>query len=84
MVIFIHRPDVLGLSESLEDKELTQIIIAKHRNGETCEIDMRFKSGQVKFVEDDQTLDMQAAALGMESAMNSDQDEFGISPDFNL
>lgn len=51
MVIFIHRPDFVGLSENLAAREDTQIIIAKHRNGETRDIDMLFKSAQVKFVE---------------------------------
>ncbi len=70
MVIFIHRPDALGLSEHAEDKEVTQIIIAKHRNGQTAEINMRFKSEQVRFVEEGDTLEAQAMSIG--SAMNVD------------
>ena len=70
MVIFIHRPDFVGLSENPEDKEKTQIIIAKHRNGETCDIDMLFKSEQIKFVELDDSLDMRAA-MTIDSAMNT-------------
>ena len=70
LVIFIHRPDFVGLSESEEEKEKTQIIIAKHRNGQTTEIPMRFKGGQVRFVEDDDTLDVRAANMPVESAMN--------------
>ena len=71
MVIFIHRPDFVGLSENPEDKEKTQIIIAKHRNGETCDIDMLFKSEQIKFVELDDTLDMRAGSMTIDSAMNT-------------
>lgn len=71
MVIFIHRPDYIGLSDNPEDKDKTQIIIAKHRNGETCEIDMVFKSDQIKFVEADDTLDARAASMPYASAMNS-------------
>ena len=71
MVLFIHRPDFVGLSENPEDKEKTQIIIAKHRNGETCDIDMLFKSEQIKFVELDDTLDMRAGAMTIDSAMNT-------------
>ena len=71
MVIFIHRPDFVGLSENPEDKEKTQIIIAKHRNGQTCEIDMLFKSDQIKFVEMDDALDMRAGSMEIDSAMNS-------------
>lgn len=69
MVIFIHRPDYVGLSDNPEDKEKTQIIIAKHRNGETADIDMIFKSEQIRFMEMDATLD---AIASIPSAMNSD------------
>ncbi len=71
MVIFIHRPDFVGLSENPEDREKTQIIIAKHRNGETCEIDMLFKSEQIRFVELDDALDMRAGSMTIDSAMNN-------------
>ena len=71
MVIFIHRPDYVGLSENLEDREKTQIIIAKHRNGETCDIDMVFKSAQIRFMEMDEALDRQAFKA-VPSGMNED------------
>ena len=70
MVIFIHRPDYVGLSENLEDREKTEIIIAKHRNGETRDIDMVFRSEQVRFMEVDDTLAGRAASI--QSAMNPD------------
>ena len=69
MVIFIHRPDYIGLSENPEDREKTQIIIAKHRNGETKDIDMIFRSEQVRFVEPDDTL---VGRASIPSAMNPD------------
>ena len=61
----------MGLSENPEDREKTQIIIAKHRNGETCEIDMLFKSEQIRFVELDDALDMRAGSMTIDSAMNN-------------
>ena len=60
MVIFIHRPEFTGMSEDPADKEKAWIVIAKHRNGEVCDIEMKYKAGQVKFVEPDQSLDIQA------------------------
>lgn len=72
MVIFIHRPDYLGLAETPGGKETTQIIIAKHRNGEVCDIDMLFKAEQVRFVEPGESLTAVAESMGgTESAMNS-------------
>lgn len=73
MVIFIHRPDAVGLSETPEDREKTFIIIAKHRNGQTGEIEMLFKGDQIKFMEMGDSLDIRAASMPMESAMNSDE-----------
>lgn len=78
MVIFIHRPDYIGMSENPEDKEKTQIIIAKHRNGETLDIDMTFKSDQVRFMELDEALDVQASQP-VESRMNYDPFSSGTS-----
>ena len=75
MVIFIHRPDYVGLGESPDGKETTQIIIAKHRNGEVCDIDMLFKSEQVRFVEPGDTLSAVAESMGTESAMNREFDQ---------
>lgn len=85
MVLFIHRPDYVGLSDNPEDKEKTQIIIAKHRNGETKDIDMVFKSEQIRFMEIDDALDVQASRQ-VQSAMNRGGDDFGdayASSDFN-
>ena len=80
IVIFIHRPDFVGLSDNNEDKEKTWIILAKHRNGETGDIPMLFKSERVKFVEMDQALDIQASGMSYESGMNSDLSEGGDNP----
>ncbi len=70
MVIFIHRPDFVGMSDNPEDKEKAIIVIAKHRNGEVCDIEMKYKAGQVKFVEPDQSLDIYAQRGPVASAAN--------------
>ncbi len=77
MVIFIHRPDFLGLSESAGSKEKTQIIIAKHRNGETKDIDMLYKGERLKFVEVGDTL--YADTPEYESSMNSA--DYNVTPE---
>ena len=81
MVLFIHRPDYVGLSENLEDREKTQIIIAKHRNGETKEIDMRFRGDQIRFIELNDSLVTEDDSRSVSSAMNDDYDgDFGGFP----
>ena len=74
MVIFVHRPDYLGLAETPDGKETTEIIIAKHRNGETADIPMRFKSDQVRFVEMDDTLINQAQSQNFMSSSSPSLD----------
>ena len=69
MVIFIHRPDFLGFTEDPEARGNTQVIIAKHRNGATTDVDMNFVKDQVRFMELDEALDV--AARSMDSAMNN-------------
>ncbi len=71
MVIFIHRPDFVGMSENPEDREKAILVIAKHRNGEVCDIEMKYKAGQVKFVEPDQSLDVYARQEPVASGANS-------------
>ncbi|MBR1869993.1 MAG: replicative DNA helicase [Bacteroidales bacterium] len=81
MVIFIHRPDYVGLTGDVEDKEKTQIIIAKHRNGETAEIDMRFRGDQIRFIEMNESLMAEEDSRSVSSAMNDDYSgDFGGFP----
>lgn len=59
MVIFIHRPAFSGMSEDPADREKALFIIAKNSDGETCDIELKYKSRQMKFVEPDWSLDIQ-------------------------
>lgn len=51
LVLFLHRPDFLGFGGEEKDLEKTQLIIAKHRNGEVRDIDMTFKGERIRFME---------------------------------
>ena len=82
IVMFIHRPDYYGLTDDPTQIGLTEIIIAKHRNGATGDVKMRFRHSEVKFV------DITDSAIGgpeqsayeesplSESRMNAGSDEF--------
>ena len=69
MVLFIHRPALLGLSEDGIDR--AELIIAKNRAGEMGIIPLRFNGDQVRFKEDTGSLSDYASAVPVESAMNS-------------
>ena len=57
MVQFIHRPDYYGLTEDEEGnptKGIANIIIAKHRNGSVCDVQLKFIDTLAKFQDFDQ------------------------------
>ena len=80
MVIFIHRPDALGLGPDPSGMEETQIIIAKHRNGSVGELPMIFKSEQIKFIEPGNTLGAMASAPVASGINGSPSEDFQNSP----
>jgi replicative DNA helicase len=95
MVIFIHRPEKMGVSQ-FEDGQSTKghadIILAKNRNGPTDEILLYFKEDRATFVEPDEFSDdlpfMSSPPGGvytMGSKMNNDNtsDFSDYSPDDN-
>lgn len=51
IVLFLHRPDKMGLSEDPNMKEYAEIIVAKNRNGAVRNIPMIYKEEYVKFIE---------------------------------
>ena len=68
MVLFIHRPALLGLSESGDDN--AELIIAKNRAGEMGIIPLRFNGDFVRFTEDNASIAEYATATIIESRMN--------------
>ena len=66
IVLFVHRPDAIGLGDTVEDKEYTEIIIAKNRNGQIDTIPMKFRGSQLRFIDQSDSL---SEMVG--SAMNS-------------
>ena len=54
MVLFLYRPEYYGLLEDDQGRSnigIGEVIIAKHRNGETGTVPLRFVSKYVKFVD---------------------------------
>ncbi len=50
MVLFIHRLDYQAFDENVQKGE-TQLIIAKHRNGEIGDVPLIFRDTQAKFID---------------------------------
>ncbi len=77
IVMFIHRPDYYGMEEDPTKKGETDIIIAKHRNGAVCDVKMKFRNSEVRFVDvTDAALNIpqQGQSTTYASKMNSDTD----------
>ena len=80
MVLFIHRYDYQGLNENPEDAGRTELIIAKHRNGEIGDVPLMFRASEVRFVDMEDTLVAQSF-IPVSSMMNDDsRDPFGDLP----
>ncbi len=77
MVLFLYRPEYYGLTED-ENGQPTQgvgeVIIAKHRNGETGTVRLKFVGKFVKFVDLDQGMDGFPAAASPFAGLNPSQD----------
>ena len=61
MVLFIHRPALLGLSEGPVD--IAELVIAKNRSGEMGVINLNFNGDLVKFTETNESLSSIAEAM---------------------
>ena len=84
IVMFIHRPEFLGVQDEGSFPGETDLIIAKHRNGEVRDVKMRFLSSEVKFVDyDDRPFEEPDKASYTESRMNMFQpgNEFDLIND---
>ena len=94
MVLFIHRADYQSLSSDPADAGKTVLIIAKHRNGEIRDINLMFRSSEVKFVDAEDSL---LAAAAYQDTIRQDYmpvsdmsagdfsgggSDFGPNPDF--
>jgi replicative DNA helicase len=77
MVLFLYRPEYYGL-EVDEDNNPTQgvgeVIIAKHRNGETGRVRLKFVGKYVKFTDLDQGMDRAFTPSNAFSGLSPSQD----------
>ena len=59
IVAFIHRPEYYGLTtteDGMPTAGMAEIILAKHRNGAVCDVNLRFLKEQARFADVDDTM----------------------------
>ena len=59
IVAFIHRPEYYGINQDengMPTAGLAEIIIAKHRNGAVCDVNLRFLKEQTRFADMDDSM----------------------------
>ncbi len=73
MVLFLYRPEYYGLQEDEEGQStagIGEVIIAKHRNGETGTVKLKFVGKYVKFVDLEDGFGFDGGAEGPAFAAN--------------
>ena len=56
---FIHRPEYYGINQDdngMPTAGMAEIIIAKHRNGAVCDVNLRFLKEQARFADMDDSM----------------------------
>lgn len=86
MVCFIHRPEYYKILEDEKGNSLigmAEVIIAKHRNGATGDVTLRFKSEFARFQNADEGFDYGGPTLGSKVNQNQTESSYSSSsPDF--
>ncbi|WP_346857113.1 replicative DNA helicase [uncultured Draconibacterium sp.] len=88
IVCFIHRPEYFGITEDESGNSLlgvAELIIAKHRNGATADVHLRFQKHMAKFSDMDPQFsnDYQGNVQTLPSAMNADDDSMSAGMQTN-
>lgn len=77
IVAFIHRPEYYGINtteDGLSTAGMAEIILAKHRNGAVCDVNLRFLKDQARFADLDSTDQLVA---GLPAQQQPQYEEFG-------
>lgn len=85
IVLFLHRPEYYGLESLNMEPGLTDVIIAKHRNGAPGEVQLKFIASQMKFVDLNnayaQVPSSAPSPISYQSRINSGMGDFSTMPE---
>ena len=72
IVAFIHRPEYYGINQDengMPTAGMAEIILAKHRNGAVCDVNLRFLKEQARFADVDDTMLPPSQAAGQPAGL---------------
>ena len=64
IVVFLHRPGLIGLTDDPEELAKTEVIFAKNRNGQVGSVNMRYVGHLMKFEDDHNALYEATMSMG--------------------
>ena len=82
IVAFIHRPEYYGINQDengMPTAGMAEIILAKHRNGAVCDVNLRFIKEQARFMDVDDAMLPPAQAADMNQAYDDYSSSMGGS-----
>ena len=82
IVMFIHRPDYYQTADEEVEPGYTELIIAKHRNGSTADVKMKFRANEARFVDYDEveSTQFEGGHRHLESSMNTGKPKDSMAP----
>lgn len=89
IVCFIHRPEYFGITEDANGNStlgIAEIIIAKHRNGATADVPLRFQKEMAKFSDLDPQFSDPSGGMNVQtfrSSMNEEDDDLAAGMSSN-
>ena len=85
IVAFIHRPEYYGINQDengMPTAGMAEIIIAKHRNGAVCDVNLRFLKEQARFADMDDSMMPPSQALDSQQAYDDYASGANAAPSF--
>ena len=80
VILLLYPRDYNGLSDNFEEREDLTLIVAKNRDGECCNLDLKFNRSQLRIRELEEGLDYFRSGMSFDSSMNVENFDETDSP----
>ena len=80
VILLLYPRDYNGLSDNFEEREDLTLIVAKNRDGECCNLDLKFNRSQLRIRELEEGLDYIRSGMSFDSSMNVENFDETDSP----